>query len=96
MATLGSKKKLAAVSREATESTRSGRAQNTLDPESAQDNISQVSEEIEAKVTEKLPKKFSRTVSRILRVLSKHDVFLLNPQVRTCSVVVPGTCRNSN
>ena len=28
--------------------------------------------------------------------LSKFDEFLLNPQVRTCSVAVPGTSRNSN
>ena len=28
--------------------------------------------------------------------LSKLDEFLLNPQVRTCSVAVPGTSRNSN
>ena len=28
--------------------------------------------------------------------LSKLDQFLLNPQVRTCSVVVPGTSRNNN
>ena len=28
--------------------------------------------------------------------MSKIDEFLLNPQVRTCSVAVPGTSRNSN
>ena len=28
--------------------------------------------------------------------LSKLDEFLLNPQVRTCSVAVPGTSRNNN
>ena len=28
--------------------------------------------------------------------LSKLDEFLLNPQVRTCSVAVPGTTRSSN
>ena len=28
--------------------------------------------------------------------LSKLDEFLLNPQVRTCSVAVPGTTRNNN
>ena len=53
-------------------------------------------EEIEGRVTKKLSKEFSRTESRILRALSKHDEFLLNPQVRTCSVAVPGTSRNSN
>ena len=96
MATLRNKRKLAAVSRETPESTRSGRTQNILDPELTQDYISQVSEEIEGRVTKKLSKEFSRTESRILGALSKLDEFLLNPQVRTCSVAVPGTSRNSN
>ena len=62
----------------------------------AQEYISQVSEEIEGRVTKKLSKDFSRTESRILGALSKLDEFLLNPQVRTCSVAVLGTSRNSN
>ena len=96
MATLRNKRKLAAVSIETPESTRNSRGQNTLDPESTQDYISQVSEEIEGRVTKKLSKEFSRTKSRILGALSKLDEFLLNPQVRTCSVAVPGTSMNSN
>ena len=75
MATLWNKGKLAAVSREALESTRNSRGQNTLDPESTQDYISQVSEEIEGRVTKKLSKDFSRTESRILGALSKLDDF---------------------
>ena len=96
MATLRNKRKLAAVSRETPESTRSGRAQNILDPELTQDYISQISEEIEGRVTKKLSKEFSRTESRILGALSKLDEFLLNPQVRTCSVNLPGMPGNSN
>ena len=96
MATLRNKRKLAAVSRETPESTRSGGTQNILDPELTQDYISQVSEEIEGRVTKKLSKEFSRTESRILGALSRLDEFLLNPQVRTCSVAVPGTSRSSN
>ena len=96
MATLRNKRKLAAVSRETPESTRSGRAQSILDPELTQDYISQVSEEIEGRVTKKLSKEFSRTESRILGALSKLDEFLLNPRVRTCSVAVPGTSGRSN
>ena len=96
MATLRNKRKLAAVSKETPESTRNGRAPNVLDPELTQDYISQVSEEIEGRVTKKLSKEFSRTESRILGALSKLDEFLLNPQVRTCSVVAPGTSRSSN
>ena len=96
MATLRNKRKLAAVSRETPESTRSGRVPNILDPELTQDYISQVSEEIEGRVTKKLSKEFSKTESRILGALSKLDEFLLNPQVRTCSVVAPGTSRSNN
>ena len=96
MATLGNKRKLAAVSREIAESTRNSKAQNTLDFESTQDYISQVSEEIESRVIKKLSKEFSRTEPRILGALSKLDEFLLNPQVRTCSVAVKGTSRNNN
>ena len=96
MATLRNKRILEAVSRETLESTRNSRGPNTLDPEITQDYISQVSEEIKGRVTKKLSKEFSRTESRILGALSKLDEFLLNPQVRTCSVAVPGTSRNSN
>ena len=67
-----------------------------LDPELTQGYISQVSEEIEGRVTKKLSKEFSKTESRILGALSKLDEFLLNPQVRTCSVAVQGTSRNAN
>ena len=34
--------------------------------------------------------------SRVLGALSKLDEFLLNPQVRTCSVAVPGTSRKNS
>ena len=61
----------------------------------AQEYISQVSEEIEGRVTKELSKEFSRTESRILGALSKLDEFLLNSQVRTCSVAVRGTSRNN-
>ena len=96
MATLRTKRKLAAVSRKTPESTRNGRTQNILDPEIAQDYISQVSEEIEGTFTKKLSKEFSRTESRILGALSKLDEFLLNPRGRTCSVAVPGTSWSNN
>ena len=96
MATLRNKRKLVAVSRETPEKTRNNQSQNTLDPEIAQEYISQVFEEIEGRVTKKLSKEFSRTESRILGAPSKFDEFLLNPQVRTCSVAVPGTSRNIN
>ena len=96
MATLRNKRKLAAVSRETPEGSRSSRGQNALDPELTQEYISQVSDEIEGRVTKKISKEFSKTESRILGALSKLDEFLLNPQVRTCSVSVQGTSRNAN
>ena len=98
MAKWRNKRKIAAVSRETPEDTRSSRAQNVLDPELTQDYISQVSEEIEGRETKKLSKEFSKTKSRILGALSKLDELLLNPQVQTCSVAVsvPGTSRKNN
>ena len=96
MATLRNKKKLAAVSKETLEGSRNSRGQNVFDLELTQDYISQVSEEIEGSVTKKLSKEFSKTESRILGALSKLDEFLLNPQVRTCSVATHGTSRNAN
>ena len=95
MATLRNKRKLAAVSREAPEGSRSSRWRNVLDPELTQDYISQVSEEIEGRVTKKLSKEFNKTESRILGAISKLDEFLLNPQVRTCSLI-QGASRNIN
>ena len=96
MATLRKKRKLAAVSRETPDNTRNTQSRKTIDPEMAQEYVSQVPEEIEARVTKKLSKEFSKTESRNLGALSKLDDFLLNPQVRTCSLAVPGTSRNSN
>ena len=96
MAALRNKRKLAAVSRGTPKNTRNSQSQNTLHPEMAQEYIFQVSEEIEGRVTKKLSKEFSRTVSRLLGALSKLDDIPLNPQVRTCSVAVPGTSRNGD
>ena len=96
MATLRNKRKSAAVSRATPEGSRSSRGQNVLDPESTQDYISQVSEEIEGRVTKKLSQEISKTESRILGALSKLDEFLLNPQIWTCSVAVQVTSRNAN
>ena len=96
MATLRNKRKLVAVSRKMPEGNRSSRGQNVLDPELTQKYISHVSEDIEGRVTKKLSKEFSKTETRILGAFSKLDEFLLNPQVRTCSVAVQGTSGNAN
>ena len=62
----------------------------------AEEYITQVPVEIEGRVSKKLSQEFSRTESVIFGALSKLDEFLLNPKVRTCSMVIPGTSRNNN
>ena len=97
MATLRNKRKLAAVTRETQEENPSnGQSRNTSVPRINEEYITQVSEEIESRVTKKLSQEFSRAESRILGALSKLDEFLLNPQIRTHSETVPGTFRNTN
>ena len=96
MATVRNKWKLAAVPRETKENTRNSHAQNTFTPGMIEAYITQVSEEIERRVINKLSQEFSRTESRILRALPKLDEFHLNPQIWTCSVVAPGTSRNND
>ena len=96
MATLRNRRLLAAVSNETQENRGNSQAQNTFTPGMTEEYITQVSEEIEGRVTKKLSQEFSRTESRILGDLSKLDEFLLNPQVRTSCVAVPGTSRNND
>ena len=97
MATLRNKRKLAAVTRETQEEhPRNGQSRNTSVPSINEEYITQVSEEIEGRVTKKLSQEFSRTESRILGALSKLDEFLSNQQIQTHSRTVPGTFRNTN
>ena len=56
----------------------------------------QVSAEIEGRITKKMSQDFGRTESRILVALSKLDEFLLKTQVRTQSGTVPGASRNTD
>ena len=62
----------------------------------AQEYIPKVSEKVQGRVTKKLSKEFSRTESRILSALCQLDKFFLNPQVRACSIAVPGNSTNNN
>ena len=97
MAPLRKKRKLAAVTIETQdENPRNGQSRNTSVPRINEEYITQVSEEIEGRVTKKLSQEFTRTESRILGTLSKLDEFLLNQQIRTRSGTVPGTFRNTN
>ena len=67
MATLRNKRKLAAINKEnCEEHPRSSLAQNSNIPRSQEDYITQVSEEIEGRVTKKLSQEFSRTENRIV------------------------------
>ena len=97
MATLRNKRKLAAVTRETQEQNpRNGQSRNTSVPRINEKYITQLSEEIEGRVTKKLSQEYSRTESRILGALSKLDEFLLNQQIRMHSGTVPETFRNTN
>ena len=97
MATLRNKPKLAAVTREIQdENPGNGQSSNTSVPRINEEYITQVSAEVEGRVTKKLSQEFSRTESRILGALSKLDNFLLSPEIRTHSGTVPGTFRNTN
>ena len=96
MVTLRSKRRFAAATRETQEDhPMNGQSRNTSLPRINEEYITQVSEEIEGRVTKKLSQEFSRTESRILAALSKLDEFILNPQIRTHSGTVPGTFRNT-
>ena len=78
--TTRNKRKLAALNKEnCEEHPRSNLAQNSSAPRSQEDYITQVSEEIEGRVTKRLSKEFSRTENRILGALARLDDFLMNP-----------------
>ena len=89
------KRKLAALKKEnCEEHPRSNLVQNSNVPKSQQDYITQVSEEIEARVTKKLSQEFSRTENRILGALAKLDDFLMNPLLQGHSGTTRETSRN--
>ena len=97
MATLRNKRKLAAVTRETQEENpRNGQSRNTSVPRINEEYITQVSEEIEGRITKKLSQEFNRIESHISDALSKLDEFLSNQQIQTHSRTVPGTFRNTN
>ena len=92
MATLKNKRKLAVMNKENQEDhPRNIQARNTNSPRSQEENITQVSEEIEGSVTKKLSQEFSKIESRILGTLSWLDEFLQNPQSRARSGLIPET-----
>ena len=93
--TTRNKRKLAALNKEnCEEHARSHLAQNSNAPRSQEDYITQVSEEIEGRVTKRLSKEFSRTENRILGALARLDDFLMNPLLQGHSEATPEASRN--
>ena len=89
------KRKLAALNEEnCEEHPRSNLVQNSSVPRSQEDYITQVSEEIDGRVTKKLSQEFSRTESRILGALAMLEDFLMNPLLQGQSGTTPETSRN--
>ena len=95
--TTRNKRKLAALNKEnCEEDPRSNLAQNSSAPRSQEDYITQVSEEIEGRVTKRLSKEFSRTENRILGALARLDDFLMNPLLPGGSGTTPEPTRNAS
>ena len=90
------KRRLAALNKENSEEhPMSNLAQNSNDPRSQENYITQVSEEIEGRVTKKLSKEFSRTENRILSALARLDDFVMNPLIQGRSGITPEMSRNA-
>ena len=95
MTILRNRKKLAAVNRVNHEDRpKNNQARNTNSHGLQENYITQVSEEVESRVTKNLAPEFIRTESRILGALSWLDELLQNPQSWVHSGNVPETSRN--
>ena len=93
--TTRNKKKLALLNMEnCEEHPRSNLAQNSNVPRSQEDYITQVSEEIEGRVTRRLSNEFSRMINRILGTLARLDNFIMNPLQQGYSEATPEASRN--
>ena len=96
MAILRNKEKYAALNKQnCKEHPRSNLAQISNVPRSQEDYITQVSQEIEGRVTKKLSQEFSRTENCILGALSRLDDFLMNPLIQGHSETTPATSWNA-
>ena len=94
--TTRNKRKLAALNKEnCEEHPRSNLAQNSSAPRSQEEYITQISEEIEGRVTKRLSKEFSRTENRILGALARLDDFLMNPLLPGYSGTTPEATRSA-
>ena len=89
------KRKLAALNKDnCEEHSRSNLAQNSNVSRSQEDSLTQVSEEIEGRVTKRLSQEFSRSENRILGAVARLDDFLMNPLLQGRSGTIPETSRN--
>ena len=94
--TTRNKRKLAALNKEnCEEHPSSNLAQNSSAARSQEDYVTQVSEEIEGRVTKRLSKEFSRTENRILGALAPLDDFLMNPLLPGHSGTTPEPSRHA-
>ena len=94
--TTRNKKKLAALNKENCEDyPRSNLAQNSSAPRSQEDYVTQISEEIEGRVTKRLSKESSRTENRILGALASFDKFVIYPLLPGGSGTTPEPSRNA-
>ena len=94
--TTRNKKKLAALNKEnCEEHPRSNLAQNSSAPRSQEDYITQVSEEIEGRITKRLSKEFIKTKNRIVGALARLDDFLMSPLLPGHSGTTPEPSQNS-
>ena len=94
--TTRNKRKLAALNKEnCEEHPRSNLVQNSSAPRLQEDYITQVSEEIEGRVTKRLSEEFSRTENRILGALARLDDFLMNPLLPGYSGATPEPTRSA-
>ena len=96
MATLRNKWRLAALNKENCEDNpRSNLAKSSKVHRSQEDYITQISEEIEGRVTKKLSQEFTRTMNRIVGALSRLDDFFLNQLIQGHSGTAPEISRNA-
>ena len=94
--TTRNKRKLAALNKEnCEEQPRRNLAQNPSAPRSQEDYITQVSEEIEGRVTKRLSKEFINTENRLLGALARLDDFLMNPLLPGHSGTFPEPSRHA-
>ena len=91
------RRKLAGLNKEnGEEHPRSNLGKNSNVPRSQEDYVTQVSEEIQGRVTKKLSQEFGRTETRILCALARLEDFLMNPLFQGHSRTTLETSRNKS